>query len=59
LFVTGAIARLASRLVSVNRNTAAFYFPRLREIIYYRDEEARLIEGDIEIDGKNLLWRST
>ena len=50
LFVAGTTARLAAQLVGVHRNTAAFYFHRLREIIYYRDEEAGLLEGEIEAD---------
>ncbi len=49
-FVAGTTARLAAQLVGVNRNTAAFYFHRLREIIYYCDEEAGVFEGKIEID---------
>ena len=50
LFVAGTTARLAAQLVGVHRNTAAFYFHRLREIIYYHDEEAGLLEGEIEAD---------
>lgn len=49
-FVAGTTARLAAQLVGVNRNPAAFYFHRLREIIYYRDQEAGLFEGEIEAD---------
>lgn len=50
LFVTGTAVRLATQLIGVHRNTAAFYFHRLRKIIYYRDEEAGLFEGEIEAD---------
>ena len=50
LFVAGTTDRLAAQLVGVHRNTAAFYFHHLREIIYYRDEEAGLLEGEIEAD---------
>ena len=50
LFMAGTTARPAAPLVGVYRNTAAFYFHRLREIIYYCDEEAGVFEGKIEID---------
>ena len=49
-FVAGTTARVAAPLVGVHRNTAAFYFHRLREIIFYRDNEAGLFEGEIEAD---------
>ena len=39
LFVAGVTARTAAELVNVNKNTAAFYFHRLR-----------LLEGEIEAD---------
>jgi len=32
-FVSGSTARTASALVGVNRNTAAYYFQRLRQLI--------------------------
>ena len=34
-FVSGSTARCASELVNVNKNTAAYFFHRLREIIYH------------------------
>jgi transposase len=37
-FVAGTTARCTSELIGVNRNTAANYFQRLREIIVYQLE---------------------
>ena len=34
LFVAGVTARTAAELVGVNKNTAAYYFHRLRLLIY-------------------------
>ncbi|HID7680099.1 TPA: IS1595 family transposase, partial [Neisseria meningitidis] len=34
LFVTGVTARTAAELAGVNKNTAAYYFHRLRLLIY-------------------------
>ena len=36
LFVAGVTARTASELVNVNKNTAAYYFHRLRLLIYQK-----------------------
>ena len=51
-FVAGTTARTASRLVGVHRNTAAYYFHRLREIIAYElaKESEELLGGEIEAD---------
>ncbi len=51
-FVSGSTARCASILVGVNKNTAAYYFHRLREIILYHTElEAEeYLYGEIEVD---------
>ena len=51
-FVAGTTARCASDLVGVNRNTAAYYFQRLRDIIaYHAEQEAHeIFEGEIEVD---------
>lgn len=40
-FVTGTTARTAARLYGVHRNTAAYYFLRLHEIIAYELEAER------------------
>ena len=45
-FVAGATARTTAALAGVNKNTAAYYFQRLREVIYQATE-----------DETPLLWR--
>jgi len=51
-FVAGSTARCAADLVGVNRNTAAYYFQRLREIIVYEleQESHEVFIGEIEVD---------
>ena len=49
-FVAGSTARTSAQLVSVNKSTAAYYFHRLRELIYHHSEDAGLFEGEIEVD---------
>jgi transposase len=49
-FVSGSTARTAASLVGVNKNTAAFYFHRLREIIALESEDASPLFGEIEVD---------
>ena len=49
-FVSGATARCASELVNVNKNTAAYFFHRLREIIYQATKEDAPFSGEIEVD---------
>ena len=51
-FVAGTTARCAADLVGVNRNTAAYYFQRLRDIISYHvaQEAHEIFEGEIEVD---------
>ena len=49
-FVAGTTARTAATLVGVHRNTAAFYFHRLRELIYQASEDATPFSGEIEVD---------
>ena len=49
-FVAGTPARTAAELVGVNKNTAAMFYHRLREIIAVRIEDASPIRGEIEID---------
>ena len=50
LFVAGATARTASELVNVNKNTAAYYFHRLRLLIYQTSLHLEMFEGEIEAD---------
>ena len=49
-FVAGTPARTAAELVGVNRNTAALFYHRLREIVAVRIEDECPIRGEIEID---------
>lgn len=51
-FVAGATARCASELIEVNRNTAAYYYKRLREIIahHLEQESLEVFDGEIEVD---------
>ncbi len=49
-FVAGTTARCAAELVGVNRNTAAYYFHRLRIIISQKIDDQDIFEGEIEVD---------
>jgi len=51
-FVAGTTARTASRLCGVHRNTAAFFFHRLRELIVLEleAESEAMFGGEIEVD---------
>jgi transposase len=49
-FVSSSTARCAAVLVGVNKSTAAYYFHRLREIIYQATEDEVPFSGEIEVD---------
>lgn len=51
-FVSGTTARCAAALVGVHRNTAAYYYQRLREIIAFHIEQEshEVFDGEIEVD---------
>ena len=51
-FVAGTTARTAGQIVGVNRNTAVYYFKRLRELIVQYTEQAanEAFSGEIEVD---------
>ena len=49
-FVAGTTARTVSVLVGVNKNTASYYFLRLRQLIYKSIEDETPFSGDIEVD---------
>jgi len=49
-FVAGTTARCAANLIGVNFKTAAYYFHRLREIIYQANEDEAPFSGEIEVD---------
>ncbi|TCT18477.1 transposase-like protein [Bibersteinia trehalosi] len=50
LFVAGVTALTASELVNVNKTTAAYYFHRLRLLIYQHSPHLEMLEGEIEAD---------
>ena len=37
-FVIGSTARVAASLIGINKNTASYYFHRLRELIFAHSE---------------------
>ena len=49
-FVSGSTARTAAALVGVHRNTAAYYFQRLRQLISQAIEDETPFSGEIEVD---------
>ena len=51
-FVAGTTARCAASLVGVNKNSGAYYFQRLREIIALQIEQEahEVFGGEIEVD---------
>lgn len=51
-FIAGTTARTVASLVGVDRNSAAFYFQRLREVIAYEleAESEAIFGGEIEVD---------
>ena len=51
-FIAGTTARTAARFCGLHRNTTAYYFLRLREIIAYELEAAikAMFGGEIEVD---------
>ncbi|EQA02675.1 putative transposase [Glaesserella parasuis MN-H] len=50
LFVAGVTARTAAELVNVNKTTAAYYFYRLRLLIYQNSPHMEMFGGEIEAD---------
>ena len=50
LFVAGVTARTAAQLVGINRNTAAYYFHRLRLLIFLNSPHLEMFDGEIEAD---------
>ncbi|MDP0365613.1 IS1595 family transposase [Glaesserella parasuis] len=50
LFVAGVTARTTAELVNVNKTTAAYYFYRLRLLIYQNSPHMEMFEGEIEAD---------
>ena len=50
LFVAGVTARTAAQLVGVNKNTAAYYFHRLRLLIFHSSPHFEILDGEVEAD---------
>ena len=50
LFISGSTARTAASLIGVNKNSAAYYFHRLRQLIYQAVEDETLFSGEIEVE---------
>ena len=50
LFVSGVTTRTAAELVGVNKNTAAYYFHRLRLLIYHNSCYLEMFDGEVEAD---------
>ncbi len=53
-YVAGTTARTAAELVRVNQTTAAYYYHRLRELIYRAIADATPFAGEIEVDESYL-----
>jgi len=49
-FVAGTTARTAAGLVRVNKTSAAYYYRRLRQLIYRAVADAAPFAGEIEVD---------
>ena len=56
-FIAGTTARMAARLVGVHRNSSAFYFQRLRDIIAkeLEAESEAMFGGELKVDESNLV----
>ena len=50
LFVAGVTARTAAKLVGANKSTAAYYFHRLRLLIFQNSPHLEMFDGEIEVD---------
>ncbi|MFC1122343.1 transposase, partial [Pasteurella multocida] len=50
LFIAGVTARTAAQLVGVNKNTAAYYFHRLRLLIFHNSLHLEMFDGEVEVD---------
>ena len=50
LFVAGVTARTVAELANVNKSTAAYYFHRLRLLIYQNSSHLEMFDGEVEAD---------
>lgn len=48
--MAGVIARTATELVNINKTTAAYYFHRLRLLIYQNSSHLEMFDGEVEAD---------
>ena len=48
LFIAGVTARTAAQLVGVNKNTAAYYFHRLRLLIFHNSLHLEILAEGVE-----------
>ena len=49
-FVAEVTARTAASLLDIHRNSAAYYYHRLRKIIYKELEKVTVFDGEVELD---------
>jgi len=50
LFIAGSTSRTAAKLIGINKNTASYYFHRLRLLIYKNSKHLEILDGEIEAD---------
>lgn len=50
LFIAGVTVRTAVGFANVNKTTAAYYFHRLRLLIYHHSQHLEMLDGEIEAD---------
>ena len=50
LSVAGVTARTAAQLVGTNKNTAAYYFHRLRLLIFHSSPHLEMFDSEVEAD---------
>ena len=60
-FVSGSTARCVSELVNVNKNTAAYFFHRLREhhrvvVIHSFNKDAKIFFGAVSFGYQNTFY---
>ena len=48
--VAGTTSRVAAALVGVNKNTGAYYYQRLRELIWTTTEDSTPFCGEVDVD---------
>jgi len=57
LFFADSTARTAVFLVGVNKNTASYYFQRLRQLIHDHSHHLEIFEGEVEADKSYFAGR--